>query len=175
MPRHEPNENELRELTEKADKAAALAAAEPKPVSRLVEARTRKTQERLNEVLTYRLAGMPLTQIAEKLGLSLALVSDLSHNAVAHVPKATIEHMRELENQRLDQAQNAIWDRVLAGDDKAINTFLRISTRRAALNGLDEALKIDLSIGVRQEMEAALAELQSVVLGEVISRDDNTG
>jgi hypothetical protein len=74
--------------------------------------------------------------------------------------------MRALENARLDRAQTAIWSKVIAGDLASIDVFLRISQRRAKMNGLDEPTRVNLSINVRQEMEQALNQLESVVLGE---------
>ena len=53
-----------------------------------------------------------------------------------------------LENQRLDYLQEKLGDRIEAGDLSAINTYLRISERRAKLNGLDGAQKIEHSGGV---------------------------
>ena len=46
---------------------------------------------------------------------------------------------------------------MLNGEDKAIDTFLRISQRRARLNGLDAPQKLDLNLSIRQEMEELLA------------------
>lgn len=175
--RREPNDAELRDLTALAEQADKLiAAAGPaEHVSDLMEARARKTQERLDEIMVMRLGGMSYRQIAQRTGVTHQMVNDLISHAMKQVPKAAVDEMRALENQRLDEAQAAIWSRVGMGDEKAIEVFLKISTRRAKLNGLDEPTKIDLSIGIRQEMEAALAELQQVVLGEVIPNDDRTG
>ena len=140
------------------------------------EAQRRRTHERKLEAASLRLAGFSHTMIATRLGISAQSVRELLRKVDEEPEQVDIPGLRALENDRLDRAQAAIWTRVLAGDDKAIATFLAISTRRARLNGMDEAVRIDLSIGVRQEMEAALANLQDVVLGQVIStHDDVTG
>jgi hypothetical protein len=180
MAHHSPSEKELQQLTalaEKAERAAALAraAGAPDAIADFQEARARKNQERATEIMACRLAGMTVTQIGERMGLDRVIVHDIIHATMARTPKVTIDDMRAVENSRLDLAQTAIWDRVTMGDDKAIETFLKISTARARLNGLNEAMKIDLSIGVRKEMEDALAELQNVVLGEVIPNAEDTG
>jgi hypothetical protein len=94
------------------------------------------------------------------------------HRSLDVAESRAVDEMRELENARLDRAQTAIWTKVLNGDLKALDAFLKISQRRARLNGLDAPTKIDLKIGIRAEMEAALSELENVVLGEVISRSD---
>lgn len=178
MPRHGPTEAELQELTaltDKAERAAALAATigAPEAITDFQVARAKKTAERLAEATALRMAGMTLDQIAARLHMNRYSVHEMFQRAKADIPKATVDELRELENSRLDRAQAAIWGKVLEGDMRAMDMFLRISSRRASLNGLNEAVKIDLSIGVRQEMEAALAELQTVVLGEVISRADD--
>ena len=79
-----------------------------------------------------------------------------------------VAQYRTLENLRLDRVQAAIWPKVLAGDTKAIDTFLRISQRRARLNGLDAPLDVSVSVSIRHEMQTALEQLEQVVLGQVI-------
>lgn len=88
-----------------------------------------------------------------------------------HLDRAEVWSAAELqrvENARLDRAQAAIWAKVVGGDITAVHAFLRISERRARLNGLDAPTTVNLDRGVRVEMEAALAELETV-LGEVIA------
>lgn len=172
-----PSEDQLQELTALADKAedAALIAASvgaPEAITDFQTARAKKSLERMTEASALRMAGFSHDQIATRLRVDPAMVQEILERASALVPKVSLEGMRDLENSRLDRAQAAIWSRVLAGEDKAIDMFLRISARRAALNGMNEAVKVDLTVGVRQEMEAAMAELQKVVLGQVISRHD---
>ena len=89
--------------------------------------------------------------------------------ALQRAERGPVEEMRELENQRLDRAQAAIWPRVLRGEDKAVSLYLQISDRRAKLNGLNEPTRIDLSMSVKHEMVQALEELETMVLGEIES------
>jgi hypothetical protein len=49
--------------------------------------------------------------------------------------------------------------------------FLRLSARRARLYGMDAPTQIALSVNIKAEMEAALDDLERVVLGEVIRSD----
>jgi hypothetical protein len=65
------------------------------------------------------------------------------------------EQMRALENARLDRAQAAVWSQVLAGDYRAVITFLQISGRRAKLNGLDYPASLVISPNVRVDMGAS--------------------
>ena len=132
-------------------------------------ARRSRQAARRAEALAYKLAGLPNAQIAERMGVSESGVIDLINRTLERATNKAAEEMRDIENARLDRAQAAIWTKVLAGDTKAVDTFLRISQRRARLNGLDAPTSINLSVSVRQEMEAALATLENVVLGQVIS------
>lgn len=114
-----------------------------------------------------RLAGLTYAQIGEKLGVS----DDTARLAVKrHLDRAEVwsaAELRRVENARLDRAQAAIWAKVVGGDITAVHAFLRISERRARLNGLDAPTTVNLDRGVRMELEAALTELETV-LGEVV-------
>jgi DNA-binding CsgD family transcriptional regulator len=136
-------------------------------------------QKRREEALAYRLAGMSDAQIAERMKIGIAGVRDMIERALRNrAGSVRVEEMRLLENARLDRAQAAIWPEVLAGNQDAVKLFLNISHARRRLNGMDAPLDIRLSVTVKQEMEHALAELEAVVMhqvvpGEVISsRDD---
>jgi len=109
--------------------------AEPKTNHRLVKARVRHA-----EALQLRIAGHTFSEIAQKLGYAdesgpyKAVLAALKR---IEVPR--VEELRALEGSRLDTAQRAIWPKVQAGDLKAINTFVKLSERRARLFGLDSA------------------------------------
>ena len=115
-----------------------------------------------------RMAGISLENIANHLDVSEARVRVLIENLLAEAENRSAGEMRAIENARLDRAQAAIWSEVIRGDLKAINTFLRISDQRARMNGLNAPTQVDLSVNVRQEMEAALSELETMLEGEVI-------
>lgn len=134
----------------------------------LSEESSKAPVRRRTEAVSLRLAGLSYEQIGERLGIEPRSAASLIRRSLRSVESATAEEQREVENARLDRAQAAIWTRVVEGDLKAVDTFLHLSKRRAALNGLDAPMKIDLSVHVRQEMEQALEELHRVVLGEVI-------
>lgn len=130
-------------------------------------------QARRAEALTLLLAGLSYEQIGERLGISKSGAIDMIGRSLDTAESRAVDEMRALENARLDRAQAAIWSKVLNGDEKAIATFLQISKRRSALNGLDAPTKIQLKVSVRHEMEQALNELEQVVLrGQVLSKVD---
>lgn len=128
---------------------------------------------RRQEAVALRLAGMTFAQIGEKLGISKQSATDLVRVALSRAEALTVDELRSQENQRLDRAQAAIWAAVLSGDLSAVNTFLNISRQRSRLNELDAPTRINLSVSVKQEMEAALRELESVVLADVIPSADD--
>lgn len=48
------------------------------------------------------------------------------------------EQLIRLENERLDDMQQALWPEVLAGDHHAANTVIKVMQHRAKINGLDQ-------------------------------------
>lgn len=95
-------------------------------------------REREKEAVTLRIGGASFDEIAERLGYHdksgarKAVVRILERYA-----PEPLEELRRLELARLDEALAGIWSRVKDGDLEAVETFLRISTRRARLLGLD--------------------------------------
>lgn len=146
---------------------------DPQLIRRRTKGRTRQQREqqkaRRARAVSFRLAGMTYSQIGEQLQVSEQRARSLVTHSLDRTEQHTADQMREVENQRLDRAQAAIWPRVLRGDDKAVNLFLQISDRRARLNGLNAPTKIDLSMSVKHEMVEALEELETMVLGEIES------
>jgi hypothetical protein len=77
-------------------------------------------------------------QIAKEIGYaSPSGASDAYYRASYRVVQEDVEQIRQLENDRLDFLFNAVWDSALEGDHKAVDSCLRIMTRRAKLLGLD--------------------------------------
>lgn len=156
----------LDELVEAAEQSETIEHDE-RPRGRL-SARKEKARARRVRALAYRLSGLSNQQIGAQLGVSEQQASKMVQQSLQKAENPLVEEMRDLENQRLDRAQAAIWGDVLKGDLKAIDVFLRISGRRAKLNGLDEPDKVDISMSVKQEMETALSNLENIVLGDVV-------
>ena len=115
-----------------------------------------------------KLAGFSYEQISDRLEITENSVKDMISRTLSRAESQGATGLREIENARLDRAQAAVWTKVLEGDLHAVDVFLRISARRAKMNGFDAPTQINLSVNVKQEMEQALAQLESVVLGEVI-------
>jgi DNA-binding CsgD family transcriptional regulator len=136
----------------------------------LLNSDTRRIQEKARriEALSMKLAGFSYEQISDRLEITESSVKDLISRTLSRAESQGATGLREIENARLDRAQAAVWTKVLEGDLHAVDVFLRISARRAKMNGFDAPTQINLSVNVKQEMEQALAALESVVLGEVI-------
>ncbi|MCZ2098123.1 MAG: hypothetical protein LC121_18010 [Anaerolineae bacterium] len=107
--------------------------------------------ERQAQALQLRKQGMNYDEIAQALGYadrSGAYVAVRS--ALSSILEPAVEELRDVEGEALNVAQEAIWQKVVKGDLSAVNTFLRISERRARLFGLDkpvpQTLRADLDL-----------------------------
>jgi len=102
---------------------------------RMVNAR-----EREQEALNLRRAGASYAKIAEVLGISAPASYKAVTRALARIAKTTNEQAEQvlaIELQRLDVATLHVMARVNKGDEKAIETLLKIQARRAKFLGLD--------------------------------------
>lgn len=132
--------------------------------SRLDAEKTRRV-----EALTLRLAGLSYDQIADRMHLDPNRVEQLVTMTLRRAENRAAEAQRALENERLDRAQSAIWTGVLQGDHKSISLFLQISAARRQLNGLNAPTRMEVSVGIRTEMQTALDNLERLML-----MDENT-
>lgn len=128
--------------------------------------------QRRDEALRLRMGGYTYRQIAEVMDVSDNAVRNLITRALESAPNEKALHQRAIENARLDRLQAAVWKDAINGDVKAIDAVLRISRRRAEMNGLDAPKKIDIRASVRHDVANAVKELHEVILGEVIEVDD---
>lgn len=101
---------------------------------------------RHNQAIELRIAGATFQQIADTLGYgSPSAASKAISSGLTRMLQEPAEKLREIERERLDRAQAAIWKRVLGGDEKAIDAFIRISKRRGDLLGLDAPKKTEVT------------------------------
>lgn len=63
---------------------------------------------------------------------------------------AKTEEWVEEELARLDQAEKSIWPGIMNGDDKAVNTLLKIMDFRSRLLGLQAPKKVDITVRIRE-------------------------
>lgn len=86
--------------------------------------------------------------------------------------EAKREEYRALELARLDKAQAAVWDRVLKGNDWAIDRFLGVVDRRIRLLGLEvreSKLTVDGAIGVAPQMLPEVDDAYAAKVTEAIA------
>jgi hypothetical protein len=99
------------------------------------------------KVLDLRRAGFTFMRIAEEVGYRQASGAQRAYKRIMDrdKPQAPEEH-RWQELDRLDRMQVALWPRAMKGDDKAINTIIRLMERRASLIGIDAPTKIQAEV-----------------------------
>lgn len=94
--------------------------------------------------LELRLAGGTLEAIGRTVGIDKSNVSRRIRAAIAEIPKSEAGELRALENERLDVMLVSIWKQVRDGHLGAVDRAVRISERRARLNGIDAPQRVDL-------------------------------
>ncbi len=107
--------------------------------------RSEKAAIRRLESLRLRQQGMSYPAIGKQLSISTTqafrdVKSALAYRIKIDVDKIEIE--RQLQEDRLDLALNAIWGRIKSGNLSATSELVRIEKRRAELLGLDKPIKI---------------------------------
>ena len=109
-------------------------------------------RQRGQQAIRLRMSGATIAQIANQLGYSSeagaykAIMRELEQTA-QDMGEST-EAVRQLELKRLDQMLFTIWNQVIAGDQGAISTALRIQERRSAMLGLDAPKQIEARVRV---------------------------
>ena len=124
------------------------------------------------QVLELRRAGMTFQQIADEVGYADRSNAHAAYKrAIARAFQQPAAEVRELEADRLDRLQLAVWARALRGDLAAVDRVLKISERRARLLGLDHAD----GIAERQlQLEQDKVRLVAVAFGRALDAVDLT-
>lgn len=100
------------------------------------------SQEQLDsevEILNLRRQGVRPTEIAIKLNLPKSTVHYRIKSALARNHKAPAAEVLQLELDRLDALQEAVWVKAIDGDLQAWDRVMRAMERRAKYLGLDHA------------------------------------
>jgi hypothetical protein len=107
--------------------------------------KTAKTHIRAREreiiACDMRVRGASLSEIAQRLEMTTSGTHAVIKRALVKLAKESLEHaktLRALEEKRLDQLLGAVWGQAMSGDIQSVRTALLISSRRAALCGLDK-------------------------------------
>jgi uncharacterized protein YicC (UPF0701 family) len=100
-------------------------------------------------VLELRRSGITFDVIAEEVGYASA---SGAYNAFVRSLKRTLQvpadEVRQIEIDRLDKLQQAMWPQAMEGHPAAIDRIIRIMERRAKLLGLDAPTKLQQEVTV---------------------------
>lgn len=118
--------------------------------------------QRERDVLEMRRAGASFEEIAERVGYaSRGSAYRAFKRALARTLQAPAAEIRELEADRLDRLQMALWPKAMRGETRAVDRVLAIMERRARLLGLDH------SDGLA-ERQQRLQELQGMLVAKAV-------
>jgi transcriptional regulator len=102
--------------------------------------------EKQLQALKLRKQGVSYADIAKQVGYKSG---SGAHAAVSKALKKTLQEpaddLRKIENERLDAMLSALWTKIEAGNPQAVIAGIKISERRAKLNGLDEPSEVDVT------------------------------
>lgn len=120
------------------------------------------------QALELRRAGVDYQTIADKVGYTN---KGTAYAAVqAALRRGFVEpakELRELEADRLDRLQAAVWSAAIRGDVKAVDRVLRISDQRAKLLGLNAPVKTDVTVRLDEQQAALIVRAIQGILGEL--------
>lgn len=113
---------------------------------------TPKQAERYREVVRLRAIGLKFEEIAERVGYSSRSGAKEAYDrALALYGRESVENLRELEGERLEQLWRQTFARVLQNPRTVsefvslVNAAVRISNSRASLFGLDAPKQVNVS------------------------------
>ncbi|MFF4248635.1 hypothetical protein ACFYY2_29780 [Streptomyces sp. NPDC001822] len=109
--------------------------------------------------LELRLEGHSFRAIADQLGLSLGTAFTRVRDAISLEVNPLADELREIEVQRLDQYLARLAPKIRDGDDRAINTAVRISESRRRMLGLDRPVAIDARVTEVTQQDMELQEM----------------
>lgn len=166
-----PITDELDAALDAIDHLPPASADVGTPGHDLVRAAARRAQ-----AVRLRRDGATYEQIAELAGYSdKSTARKAVLRAFRQVEVESVTELRELENRRLD-ADETVLRTIIANGAlkpetrlKAIDSRTRLSARRSRMNGLDAPVQVALSAGVAADLADALAEAQSVLLGDTVA------
>jgi hypothetical protein len=128
--------------------------------------------ERQREAMELRLKGFTILEIAMHFRVSKSTAHGYVMDGMERTLRPAADALRELENGRLDALWKTFFPLALQGDYKAADRCLRISERRALMNGLDLPKKVDVTTGgapLTAEQSVSLAAFSALSPTEQIA------
>lgn len=123
--------------------------------------------ERQRRALELKIAGATYREIAAALGYgdgSAAYKAVQAGKRLGFVEPAA--ELRQIESDRLDRLQRAVWTNAVKGDLPAVNAALKISDQRAKLLGLNAPQRTDVTIKLDDQLAAQVIAVLQAVLGD---------
>lgn len=100
--------------------------------------------QKVSDALAYRKQGFSFEVIAETMGFkSPSAAYDLVIEGITALKTENAEQVKQLELERLNDMLTGLMPRVLTGDERAIDSMLRVMQFRARLLGLEAPIKVD--------------------------------
>ena len=114
--------------------------------------------ERTKQELQLLLAGASYREIAEAVGVAPSTVHDDVQRALRDIPRREADELRQVEVERLDRLQRAVWADAVKGDLPSVDRAVRIIDRRAKMLGLDAPQQVEVS-GQDVDLDATVAKI----------------
>ncbi|HXY57608.1 MAG TPA: hypothetical protein VEH76_03415 [Methylocystis sp.] len=120
--------------------------------------------KRARAILNMRARGLRPSKIADELPamghakVSISQVRRIIRAALAEAAHRPAEELLRIELSRLDELQEALYAKAVAGEAPAMDRVLAIMDRRAKLLGLHQPRKAESESGAAESARAALLE-----------------
>lgn len=126
-------------------------------------------RERDAQCVSLRRAGLGWDAIAKQLGYtSAARAYEQFMSFMKEYPRENAVAARELEADRYDQLQRAIWAKCLKGDTWAIDRALKLMDQRARLLGLNMPVRQTIEVITESTVDTAIAALTAQLEAQAV-------
>lgn len=125
--------------------------------------------ERLQRILTYRKAGLTITEIATQLGVHKSTVSRQYQNALKSLYTEDLEEHRALELSRIESMFRKVYPMAMQGHLGAIDRAVKLSESKRKLLGLDQPARVDIGMP-DVDLESATAEVLAAAAAQAITK-----
>lgn len=142
---------------------------------------TARVSERVRGAAALKLQGLSWDEVATRADPPYSSRGAAYNAVMPHLRRLrdeTLQDLKDMLDGQLNRAAVAIYPKVLQGDPRAQDTWLRNRKQYADLHGLNAPVQVAISVGVAAEVDDALAELEEfaatrVVQGTVIGSTED--
>lgn len=89
------------------------------------------------EIVDLRIKGYSLREIAAQIGSEQTQVARVLQRHFESLVAPSVDELREIQNEQIDQVIKAVFPDAVAGKYPAIDRLIKLWQRKATLNGLD--------------------------------------